>query len=279
MAKRRYAMDEAKIARFQKEGRGQGSGANYRPWLTIQDVPSTGRRARVFTPLTGREHHLMSDVETAVFFVLHWNDDVLDLREQIPLDRAETRRIAAELGVPHPKDRHTDVDIVMTLDQLVDVRTTSGTLCVPVSCKTFEDLEDRRTLEKLEIERRYCQKRWGEWRLMTDRDYSKQYVQNLRWVHEMISLENLEAPHPEYWTDCCRSVLQTLRASPGRSIRGVLDAAESSRRLRSGDALSAFRHLLATKQVSMDLMVPFDDDLPVAALTLTSMSVRERRAA
>lgn len=279
MAKRRYAIDEAKIAHFEKEGRGRGSGANYLPWLTIQDVPSRGRRSRVFTPLTGREHHLLSDIETSVFFVFHWNDAVLDLREQFPLDRAETRRIAAELGVPHPKDPHTDVDTVMTLDLLVDVKAAASTLCIPVSCKSFEDLEDKRTLEKLEIERRYSQARWGGWHLMTNRDYSKQYVKNLRWVHEMISLENLEAPHPQYWTDCCNFVLHTLRASPGKSLRGALDAAESNRRLRSGDALTAFRHLLATKKVSMDLMVPLDDHMLVSALTLTSTNERERSAA
>lgn len=279
MAKRRYAMDEAKIARFEKEGRGCGSGADYMPWLTIQDVPSSGRRSRVFTPLTGREHHLLSDIETSVFFVLHWNDAVLDLREQFPLDRAETRRLAAELGVPHPKDRHTGVDIVMTLDLLVDVRTAATPLCIPVSCKPFENLEDRRTLEKLEIERLYCRKRWGEWHLMTDRDYSKQYVQNLRWVHEMCSLANLEAPHPHYWTDCCDSVLRALRSSPGKSLRGALDAAEASRQLRPGDALTAFRHLLAKKKVTMDLLVPFDDYMPVAALTLTTSVAGTRSAA
>lgn len=279
MGKRRYAMDEAKIARFEKEGRGRGSGADYLPWLTIQDVPSIGRRSRVFTPLTGREHHLLSDIETSVFFVFHWHDTVIDLREQFPLDRAETRRLAAALGVSHPKDRHTGVDLVMTLDLLVDTGAAASPVCVPVSCKTAEDLEDRRTLEKLEIERLYCRQRWGSWHLMTNRDYSKQYVQNLRWIHEMISLEDLEAPHPQYWIDCCSSVLRTLRASPGKSLRGALDAAESNRRLRSGDALSAFRHLLATKKVSMDLMVPFDDHMPVAALTLASTEASARSAA
>lgn len=278
MGKRRYAMDEAKIARFLREGRGSGSGADYLPWLTIQDVPSSGRRSRVFTPLTGREHHLLSDIETSVFFVLHWNDAVLDLREQFPLDRAETRLIAAELGVPHPRDPHTGVDTVMTLDLLVDVSAAAGSSCIPISCKSYEDLEDRRTLEKLEIERLYSQRRWGGWHLMTNRDYSKQYVQNLRWVHEMCSLTNLEAPHPHYWTDCCDSVLRALRSSPGKSLRGALDAAEASRQLRSGDALTAFRHLLATKKVAMDLMVPFDDHMPVAALTLTSR-INEKRSA
>ena len=279
MAKRRYAMDEAKIERFAKEGRGLGTGAEYLPWLMIQDVPSHGRRSRVFSLKTGREHHLLSDIETSVFFVLHWNDAVLDVREQFPLDRAETRRLAAELGVPHPKDRHTGVDVVMTLDLLVDVSTSASRLCMPVSCKSAADLEDKRTLEKLEIERLYCRKRWGEWHVMTDRDYSEQYVQNLRWAHEMCSLNLLEAPHPHYWIDCCDSVLRALRSSQGKSLRGALDAAQTNRGLRPGDSLTAFRHLVATKKVVMDLSVPFDDHMPVAMLKLSGSDTRTRSAA
>lgn len=38
MAKRRYSFDEDKLARFLKEGRGQGHGKDYRPWFAIQDV-------------------------------------------------------------------------------------------------------------------------------------------------------------------------------------------------------------------------------------------------
>lgn len=71
MAKHRYGFDEAKIARFHKEKRGQGHGGEYHPWLTIHDVPSSGRRARVHWPTTGREHHLLSDIETSVFFLLN----------------------------------------------------------------------------------------------------------------------------------------------------------------------------------------------------------------
>ena len=44
MAKRRYGFDEAKIARFHKEGRGEGHGQDYLPWLTIQvDRPAFRR--------------------------------------------------------------------------------------------------------------------------------------------------------------------------------------------------------------------------------------------
>lgn len=47
MARRRYPSDEGRIALFHKEGRGTGRGGDYKPWLTVQDVPSSGRVHRV----------------------------------------------------------------------------------------------------------------------------------------------------------------------------------------------------------------------------------------
>ena len=47
MAKRRFEMTEAKIARFVREGRGMGDGASYKPWLTVHDLSSTGRVSRL----------------------------------------------------------------------------------------------------------------------------------------------------------------------------------------------------------------------------------------
>ena len=38
---------ELKIQKWIKEGRGQGFGNNYKPWLTIRDVSSEGRSHRV----------------------------------------------------------------------------------------------------------------------------------------------------------------------------------------------------------------------------------------
>jgi len=40
---------EAKLKRFLAEGRGQGERENYRPWLTVMDIPSRGRASRVFS--------------------------------------------------------------------------------------------------------------------------------------------------------------------------------------------------------------------------------------
>jgi hypothetical protein len=264
MARRRYEIDEAKIARFQKEGRGEGEGAGYKPWLTIQDVPSTGRRTRLHGSRFGRGHHLLSDIETSVFFLLHWSDAVTDIREQFPLDRERTRVIASALGIRHPRESHTRTDLVMTVDL---VATIDGKT-LPVSCKPVSELADRRTLEKLEIERRACVEKWGAWVLMTERDYSKPFVHNLAWIHEYRSLEHLEAPHPSYWQDGCQHLLRILGKRSSHSLAAAFAMTESQHGMEKGDALSIYRHLLAVKAISMDLSGPFCDSTPVSSITL-----------
>ncbi len=163
MAKRKYGFDENKIARFHKEGRGEGHGKDYKPWLTIQDVASYGRSSRKHCLKTGREHHLLSDNEAGLFLLFDWSDTVLDIREEFPLDRDETRRIAAEMGVRHPIDTQSGTDIVMTSDFLVDLRTDNGIKHIVRSLKPYTELSDSRTLEKQEIERRY----WNDLKNMT----------------------------------------------------------------------------------------------------------------
>ncbi len=78
MAGQRHSFDEQKIERFHKEGRGKGRGLDYQPWLTIRDVPSRGLQGIK----TGRMHHLLSDLECNLFYLLDWANSVADIRER-----------------------------------------------------------------------------------------------------------------------------------------------------------------------------------------------------
>lgn len=82
MAKRKRNIDIDKII---KEGRGDGKGENYKPWIKIQDVPSLGRSSRISGIKTGRQHELLSDMERNYFLFLEYSDKVQDIREQFPL--------------------------------------------------------------------------------------------------------------------------------------------------------------------------------------------------
>lgn len=279
MAKHRYGFDEAKIARFHKEGRGLGAGKEYKPWLTIQDVPSLGRSSRLPGATTGRLHHLLSDVESSAFLLFDWEEAVTDIREQYPLDRDETRRIAAEMGVPHPKDRKSGAELVMTTDLLVDMTRQGTSVLLPRAVKPASELGDRRTLEKLEIERRYWNGKGADWGLITEREYLKQRVENLRWMAEMRSLAELEAPYPHYWDDRCQRLLAVLKVAQGMAIDTVFSQLETEHGFGSGEALTALRHLLAIKRIGINLDEEFNTAAPVAVLTLRADVTPSRKVA
>lgn len=93
--------------RWIKEGRGQGYLKDYKPWITIRDVSSKGRSHRVFGHTTKRTHHLLSDLQLAIFLLLDWNPLITDIREQFPLPLNTTLEISEQAQIPHPKIRAT----------------------------------------------------------------------------------------------------------------------------------------------------------------------------
>jgi hypothetical protein len=147
MVRQRYGFDEAKIKRFRKEGRGQGRGAEYRPWLTIRDVPSRGRSHRLHGLTANRVHHLLSDIECGLFYLADWADAVTDIREQFPLERDATQRIGAHLGVAHPQDVVTRTPLVMTTDFLIDIVQDGRISLMARAVKPAAELEKPRILD------------------------------------------------------------------------------------------------------------------------------------
>jgi hypothetical protein len=275
MAKRRYDLDEGKIARYVKEGRGKGQGTAYKPWLKIQDVPSMGRSSRVHGYTTGREHHFLSDLETGLFFILEWSADVTDIREQFPLDRDVTRMLAEQMGITHPCDRRTNTDLVMTTDFLVDVH--GGGHMTARSVKPADELADNRILEKLELERRYWQREGVPWHLVTDRDLPRQRIQNIRWLHEMHSLEHREAPHASYWADRCDQFLHRLGETRCGTISDFLGVLETAEGFGLGEPMTALRHLAAHRVLTFDLEKPFSTKSSITALQISKSGAQHGR--
>jgi len=81
---------QADIDRYIAQGYGQGEGVTYKPWLRVQDVPSNGRSRKVLGIKTGRQHHLLSDLEFGYLLVLEFSEQVIDIREAFPIFRQNT---------------------------------------------------------------------------------------------------------------------------------------------------------------------------------------------
>lgn len=258
MARNNYSMTAEKIQRFLKEKRGQGQGFEYKPWLTVQDVASSGRASRVPGKKTGRLHHLFSDIETAVFLWLDWSGQVVDIREQFPINRADTVRIAGEMGVKHPHDNSGGCDVVMTTDFLIDVSAGERTELLAVAVKPAAELLKGRTVEKLEIERRYWKEQGIAWKIVTDLDVNKVININLRYLHECHSLAEMVAPYPNYWMDRANDLTRALQINRHGRLSELLQDFEAGYQLAPGEALMLYRHLAANRRVDYDFSKSFD---------------------
>ena len=279
MARRRYSFDETKLKRFAKEGRGTGHGSDYRPWLQVQDVPSHGRSTRIHSYKTGRQHHLLSDLETGLFLILDWADHVVDIREQFPLDRDVTRMLAAKMGVVHPRDVQTKSDIVMTTDLLVDVRLDGGVSLIALSVKPASKLEGARTLEKLELERRFWARINVPWYLVTERELHAVRIGNLRWLHEMRSLDELKTPHADYWPDRCNRFLGELSRARGGLIEDFLKHLQQNCEFAAGEAMTVLRHLAANKRIRLDLNREFSAKDRFDVIEIVESNISKRMSA
>ncbi|OSX93868.1 hypothetical protein BTJ45_01932 [Bacillus mycoides] len=251
MSKRQTGWTEAKIARYLKEGRGQGELSSYKPWLTIQDVPSSGRVHRVMGWKTEREHHFLSDMEFNYFCLCDWAENVIDIREQFPLDREITLKIADKLNIKHPVDKQTS--IVMTTDFFLTVRDDKGIAYKARTIKGSNDLNNTRIIEKFEIERVYWEEQGIEWGIVTELEYPNVLLGNLRFLHQNYEVDNEElALFLSEWENFVGKLLSNLK---------LFDAKYN---FEDGTGISLFKYALAKRLLKIDMTKPivgFQEDV------------------
>ena len=101
-----------------RQHRGQGRGKDYIPSIKTREVNSIGTKGKLKDWKNGRTIHTLSQNETRAYYLIRWNDCVIDIREQYPMERTKTTEIAESIGIQHPFS--SDLDECLTTDFLVD---------------------------------------------------------------------------------------------------------------------------------------------------------------
>lgn len=263
---------EATVEKYLKEGRGNGEGSDYKPWLRVGELSSRGRSHRVLGLKTGREHHLFSDVERSLFLLLEWSADVVDIREQYPLDRDLTLEIAAAHSIRHPYYPGTQTPTVMTTDFLVtQIRNGEPTL-VAFNAKREEEAEDARSIEKLEIQRLYWDGLDFPHHVVFHSQIPMVKVRNIEWVRGAhIKLGELE-PYPGFYEEHAKRMSDEL--AHGRRKGSLSDyCANFDLRcgIEAGTGLRVARLLMQSRILMPDLSQP---NLPACPLSAFQVSAR-----
>ena len=266
MARRQICMTEKVIDERYRAGRGVGDIGSYQPWLDVHDLSSLGLSARVPCPKTGRLHHLLSGIETGAFMEFILMPDVVDVQEQYPLDREDTRAIALEMGVAHPVYPGGKVDVVMTTDLVVHRRTSAGVVRYARAVKPAADLDDAATLLKLEIERRYWIARGVDWMLVTDLDQSRRRHTGVAWMYARLGLD--DHVDPEHWASLIEAFMKAYRSGKAKTFADIDTELRLRGRAAEGETIEIVRHLCATGRLAYDPERVFDTGWRLSELPL-----------
>ncbi|MEK4626762.1 TnsA endonuclease N-terminal domain-containing protein [Solibacillus sp. FSL R7-0682] len=256
----------SKVEKWIKEGRGSGIGADYKPWLNIQDVSSLGRSTRLRGIKTNRQHEFLSDLERNYFFVTEYSDYVVDIREQFPLlQLEETIVIADELGIKHPTDPQTNEPIVMTTDFLLTIDKGDGLVEVARTIKMKDDLLNERVLEKFEIERVYWERRQIDWGIVTELEIPKEMARNISYIHDYYDIQSYDAfqnINQQHIEDLVMALLHRI-LNESLSIREITNVFDKETHMPVGSGMTLFYHLLAKKIIRIDMSEVFNVEQPI----------------
>ena len=247
---------EARLAKWERAGRGQGRGPNYVPWIKNSDFSSRGVAHRMYSPKVGRTVELFSNIERDVFIALEARPDVVDIREQFPLERTRTLEAAAHLGIKHPKYPGTNVNAVMTLDFVVTVQSADGLVDEAVDCKHSQEAENARSIEKLELSRTVCERIGMRHHLVYGDLIPREPLANLRWIREGYLREAEQLPSPDFFEIHQQQVYEQLAgASPTQPLHAFCRAYDAAAGVDCGTGIRAVRMLLFRRAITTDLRV------------------------
>ncbi|WP_042337630.1 heteromeric transposase endonuclease subunit TnsA [Bacillus andreraoultii] len=245
--------NEATIKRFLKEGRGQGTGKDYKPWLQINDISSRSRTTRTFGHTTQRVHHLLSDLQLYYFYLLEFDENVIDIREQFPLLDFHEMDLLIDSDLSRKLfDSKTKVPHIFTTSFFVTkVGNDDDPYYQARIVKISSELEKKSTIERLELQRRYFAKKGIDFGIVTENEINKVLSKNIGWALAAYDIQD----YPELTTNFTylKNDLLLLLMDSNISFQQVFEKIENLYQLSNGLGLVLFKHLVARKDVQMDL--------------------------
>ena len=255
---------EAQLRRF-KEGRGQGSGPNFKPYLRVKDVPSLGRRHRAYNHKVRRVQHSMSDLELWAQFAEEYCDEIKEGKEQFPHLLSRTQAIASAKGYRHPRAPGATQDNVVTTDRVWTITTPKGTVLQPISCKYHQDIARPRVRQKHEIEEESWKQDGGAMplRYFHENSVTRNFVVNWNLVRATL--------RPGYFKRFPKNLVVRVdrclrrRATAGQTTLDLLSVLAAAKlAVAQGQVVTAIHYLIASKKWRVDL----DDRLLVPSQAL-----------
>lgn len=272
---------EKRIEAWEKEGRGEGRGPSWKPWITATEAPTGGRRHRPYSEKFGRELHLLSDGEYRVFLLAERAAWVREAREQVPIPRELSEAVAKGLGIPHPHYPGSHVATVMTFDLVAEGTKSGKHKKIVFDTKVIDSTQEKRSLEKLQIAKE-CARQMGHEYVLVLKDHIPQAViRNLEWIRSGVPRSLEQTPYPDYWTDQCDSLYAHLdnRGCSRSSLNTECRRYSEGMDIPISHALRAAKILLYRRRLEVDVTLSKLHEQPMSKFRLTDMRDQQRRGA
>lgn len=263
-----------------KDGRGQGRRENYVPFIQASDnrVASEGWLTRSLGWKTKRIHHTLSRHEYHYLLVQEWAENVIDIREQYPLDFEITMRIAQKLNIPHP---HLNGDnVIMTSDFMLTVKLPDGDEIDLVRTIKPVNKLTKRTLELFEIERRYYLELGVPWTIVLEKNKPSSLIKNIDWLYDAKDLGTRVGVDEEL-VGLVAKPLFSLLSNYGtkESISKTCLKCDGQIGLISGTSLYIMKHMLANKYWVTDMNQLIRENKPLLLSLNNSYSLHSQQFA
>jgi len=255
MSKRNLDWTKEKYERFIKDGRGKGELSDYKPWLNVQTTPSLGKVSRLYSWKTGRIHELLSDIQTRYFYLLEWESNVTDIREHWPLlDIDEVLTNSIDLDIDKYSALAREVPYILTTTFLISQKDEKGNeRYIARNIKASSELEKKSTIERLEIIRRYFEKRNIDFGIVTQKEIPIAKCKNIEWIrtcHDIGEINGISIGEKDY---LCRTLLDLIKNNMAKPIRKITADFDMEQNMESGMGLLVFKHLLARRIIQVDM--------------------------
>lgn len=253
------------------------SGTEYVPFLNVRSVPTRGKASRTMGYITSREHHVLSKLEAAVLCHFNWSDEIVDIKEQYPLLPMEAlQNIATEAGIDYPS--FAGEPIIMTTDFLITVKRKGKIIKCARTVKPSTDLSNdkinERLLAKFEIEKRFFKSKNIDWAIITEKDFSVVFVNNMEIVHSNKIINHQTVLEKQHNCAMYAALTDAIENATSKDMPLAFTLTQLSKELNIN--LSAVNEILikaiASKIIVFDI---YNKPLNINALTISDITVNK----
>lgn len=259
-----------KISKLLEQGYGKGEGKDYKPYIDVIKVASKGRASRVKGWKTNRVHHFLSDSETRFFYLMEYQDSVVDIREHYPLIDNMEELISVLDGqlIKRLFNQKTGDPLVLTTSFLISEKNSSGEIqYFARSIKDYRQLENIQAIERFEVMRRYWELKGIDYGIVTNKEIPVVLAKNIEYIHSSYHLEEygMGLKDQLFFEDY---LLNTIRDFQNKSIKESLFHFDEKLGFEDGTGLLIFKHLLARKIVEVDMNKAINLEQPCSTVNV-----------